>query len=142
MSNHSGGNSRVMKRLLALSLMLLTAASAPIMPDVMPGLWSVATTARDQVGTRICVTTIDYLAQYDHRSQPCERTIIRGDHDDLLVQYKCRSGDFGRAQIHALTPRSLRIDVQGISGGLPFSNTYFASRIGACPVLKRPALRR
>jgi len=48
------------------------------------------------------------------------------------INYNCADGGFGRSAVTLLTPRSLTIDTQGISGGLPFHYKLYARRMGDC----------
>ena len=50
-----------------------------------------------------------------------------------MVAYRCTGRDFGRSKLTVLTPRSLRIETQGISDGLPFNYVLQARRVGGCP---------
>jgi hypothetical protein len=50
-----------------------------------------------------------------------------------LIDYKCINGGYGQTKITVLTPRSLRIETQGISANLPFNYKIQARRIGDCP---------
>ena len=51
----------------------------------------------------------------------------------VTFDYRCAGGAFGRAEVTLLTPRSLKVHTQGISGGLPFDDTLYARRAGNCP---------
>ena len=48
------------------------------------------------------------------------------------IEYHCAGADFGRSEIDVITPRSLRIETQGISDGLPFNYVLQARRVGEC----------
>jgi hypothetical protein len=50
-----------------------------------------------------------------------------------VIHYTCSAGDYGHTKVTMLTPRSLRIETQGISANLPFNYKIQARRIGDCP---------
>ena len=62
--------------------------------------------------------------------------------DRCAVSYKCTGGGFGQATIKTLTPRSLRVEIQGISGGPPYGYVMQAHRLGDCPAPAASAPRR
>ena len=49
-----------------------------------------------------------------------------------VIEYKCASGGFGQSKMTLMTPRSLRIETQGISAGLPFNYVIQARRVANC----------
>jgi hypothetical protein len=55
----------------------------------------------------------------------------RGTH--AVIHYTCADGGFGRSDVTLITPRTLRIVTQGISGGQPFHYQLHARRVGNCP---------
>ena len=73
------------------------------------------------------------LTQWEHRGGACTRVVISEQGPEAKVQYTCAGGGFGQSVITLLTPRSLRIDTQGISGGLPFAYALHARRARDCP---------
>ena len=48
------------------------------------------------------------------------------------IHYTCQSGAFGQSNVELLTPRSLRIETQGISDNAPFHYVLQARRLGNC----------
>ncbi|HYC96179.1 MAG TPA: DUF3617 family protein [Sphingomicrobium sp.] len=98
----------------------------------MGGLWEVSRSATGHNPTRICVASPDLLAQFEHRQQRCARTIVSDAGAETLISYNCPSGGFGQSKITLITPRTLRIDTQGISDNLPFHYQLHARRIGSC----------
>lgn len=98
----------------------------------MGGLWEVSRSASGHNPTRICVASPDLLAQFEHRQQRCARTVVSDSGLETLISYKCPSGGFGQSKMTLITPRSLRIDTQGISDDLPFHYQLHARRIGSC----------
>jgi hypothetical protein len=96
------------------------------------GLWEVSRSASGHNPTRICVATPDLLAQFEHRQQRCTRKVLTDQGTETLISYNCSAGDFGQSKMTLITPRTLRIDTQGISENLPFHYQLHARRIGDC----------
>jgi hypothetical protein len=119
--------------LLPLSAAALVAATAPraLLP-AMGGLWEVSQKADGHGAQRICVPSPVLLAQYEHRNGRCTRTIVRDSGSQAEINYTCADGGFGQSKVTLLTPRTMRIDTQGISGNLPFHYQLHARRIGDC----------
>lgn len=101
------------------------------------GLWEISTKASGLGGTRHCLADAAILAQWEHRQAQCTRVVLSAEADRAEVHYTCPAGGFGNSKAQVLTPRSVRIQTQGISGGLPFGYTIHARRIGACNAVKR-----
>ena len=119
--------------LLTLSAAALSAASVPrALAPAMGGLWEVSRSASGHNPTRICVATPELLAQFEHRQQRCARTVVSDNGAETLISYNCPSGGFGQSKMKLITPRTLRIDTQGISDNLPFHYQLHARRIGDC----------
>jgi hypothetical protein len=72
------------------------------------------------------------LAQYEHLRANCERDIIRDQQSRAEIHYTCSGGAFGQTTVQLLTPRSLRIETQGISDNAPFHYVLQARRLGNC----------
>ena len=62
----------------------------------------------------------------------CTRVVIRDQRTSAEVHYTCAGGGFGQTTIGMLTPRSLRIETQGISDNAPFHYVLQARRVGNC----------
>lgn len=119
--------------LLTLSAGAIAAASVPrALAPAMGGLWEVSRSATGHNPTRICVATPDLLAQFEHRQQRCNRTVVSDSGTETLISYQCPAGGFGQSKMTLITPRTLRIDTQGISDNLPFHYQLHARRIGSC----------
>jgi len=111
----------------------LVAASVPrALAPAAGGLWDVSTSATGHNPTRLCVASPDVLAQFEHRNGRCTRSVIRDSGTSTEINYTCTDGGFGRSAMTLITPRSLTIDTQGISGGLPFHYKLYARRMGDC----------
>lgn len=96
------------------------------------GMWEVSRSANGHNPTRICVARPDLLAQFEHRQRSCMRKILTDQGTETLISYKCPAGGFGQSKITLITPRSLKIDTQGISDNLPFHYQLYARRVGDC----------
>ena len=96
-----------------------------------PGEWEIGTSASGR-GERVCLMDPAMLMQWEHRGKPCRQTILATTVDRAEVQYSCPGGGFGTSRVEVLTPRSIRIATQGISGGLPFGYMIHARRVGDC----------
>ena len=118
---------------LTISAGALAAASVPrALATATGGLWEVSRSATGHNPTRICVATPDLLAQFEHRQQRCQRTVVSDSGSETLISYNCPSGGFGQSKMTLITPRTLRIDTQGIADNLPFHYKLHARRIGSC----------
>lgn len=124
----------------ALKLAVLTLAVAALASAGRPsaftqaagGLWEVSGAPGSSQPIRQCVADTRVLAQFEHRGQPCPSTVLGDSGPTAIIQYNCSSGGFGRSKVTVITPRSLRIETQGISEGLPFNYVIQARRVGNC----------
>ena len=115
----------------ALALFGLTAALRPaVFSQATGGLWEVS---RSDGGRRnICIPDPVLLAQYEHLKSRCSRDVIRDQRGRAEISYSCAGGGFGQTKVEQITPRSLRIETQGISGDAPFHYVLQARRVGNC----------
>jgi hypothetical protein len=110
---------------------LVAAAPPSALSGVEGGLWEIDRGIGDTV--RVCAPNPATLAQYEHRNRSCNRTVIRDSGDSATFSYTCPGAGFGQSTISVLTPRSLRVETQGISGNAPFNYVFQARRLGNCP---------
>ena len=110
---------------------LLIGAGLPL-AMIGPGEWEVGKTASGR-GDRVCLPDPALLMQWEHRAKSCTRTILNASLDRAEVHYTCAGGDFGTSRVQVLTPRSIKVNSQGIADGLPFGHVLHARRIGDCP---------
>lgn len=113
----------------AAFLVGLAAAGPAVLNGVSGGLWEVS---GHGAPARLCVADPLVLAAYEHRKSSCSRTVIRSDGESAVVSYTCSGGGFGQSNISVVTPRSLNIATQGISGGEPYKYMLVARRLGDC----------
>ena len=116
----------------AATVLTLSAAQRPAaLSRVEGGLWEI-----DRLGPgvrpKLCVTDPLWFSSYEHRGKPCMRVVISDGPQGALIHYTCPAGGFGRSKVNVLTPRSLRIETQGISNDLPFNYVLQARRVGDC----------
>jgi hypothetical protein len=121
----------VLGGLIAISA---NAAPPPALTAVAGGLWEVSRSATGDHAVRQCVADPSALAQWEHRGSACTRVVLSDQPGKLVIHYTCPAGDFGRSTLAVITPRTLRIQTQGIHRGDPFFYDLHARRVGACPV--------
>ena len=108
------------------------AVSPSILAGVEPGLWEVS---RAGAATqRICIADPAELAQFEHRPAKCTREVLRESGSTAVVNYSCPDGGFGHTTMTVITPRSLRVETQGIADSAPFKYKIQARLVGNCPV--------
>ena len=114
-------------------LLLLAAARPPgAITLASPGLWEL-TGLPGGGAARQCLANTSALARLEHREQKCAETVISQTATTMLIDYRCTNGGYGQTKVTVLTPRSLRIETQGISANLPFNYKIQARRVGDCP---------
>ena len=124
----------------AFGVLVLSAAQRPAAPRpaalsvVSGGLWEISTSAAGTNASRLCLADPIALAQYEHRSASCTRIVIADKPSETVVHYTCPGGGFGRTKMTVLTPRSMRVETQGISHNAPFNYVLQVRRVGDCPV--------
>jgi hypothetical protein len=128
--------------ILAAAILLpgaaLAAAPPAALAKVAGGLWEITGARGAQSPVRECVGDIQALAQFEHRTRTCTRTVLSDKGDSTVISYSCGADDFGQSQIDVITPRSLRISTQGISDELPFNYVIQARRVGDCAKTPSP----
>jgi hypothetical protein len=117
---------------VAAGLALVAAKPPAALTLAMPGMWEFTGLQGSQAPTRECVADLAVLARFEHRTSSCKVTLIKDEASATVADYSCAGGGFGHSEIEVVTPRSLRISTQGISGGLPFNYVLQARRLGDC----------
>lgn len=123
-----------------LAAAALGAATLPPVIAGSGGLWEVSKSATGANAERKCVPNASALAQWEHRNAACSRTVLSATATEAVINYTCPKGEFGRSHVRVITPRTLRIETQGISQGFPFNYVLHARRLGDCPTSLRPRL--
>jgi hypothetical protein len=121
------------------ALALLTVAAAPAaqpkaLAAAKPGVWEISGRPGAARAQRMCVRDLATLAQLEQGRAQCTRVVIRDLPAKAEIHYTCSSGGFGQSTIEPITPRSLRVETQGIAAGAPFHYVFQARRVGECPV--------
>ena len=120
--------------LLTFGVLALVAAAQPsAFTQTQSGMWEISGVPGAKAPLKQCVANVAALAEFEHRGKSCSVKVISSSVSSTVVEYSCGAAGFGRSQVDAITPRSLRIDTQGISNQLPFSYVLQARRIGDCP---------
>jgi len=125
---------------LALAALALAAATLPPTIAGSGGLWELSRSATGTNPERRCVPQAAVLAQWEHRGARCTRVVISATATEAVIHYTCTGRGFGQSRLKVITPRTLRIETQGISGGFPFNYVLHARRVGNCPTPLRPRL--
>jgi hypothetical protein len=115
------------------ALVLMGAQQPSALAHTQGGMWEIRGSPGAKAPVRQCLANVASLAQYEHRGQPCKLKIITDGASSTLFEYSCGAAGFGRSRLDVVTPRSLRVDTQGISNQLPFSYVLQARRVGDCP---------
>ena len=129
---------RLMRPVLAGALLLFGVAAAPLRSDPPPaafaqierGQWLLK--ERTEGDRKLCLTAPGALVQIRHGAVSCEQFVVVQDQRSATVRYTCAGHGQGRTTITIVTPRSLRIETQGVIDGAPFALDYDASKLGPC----------
>ena len=114
-------------------LLLLSAARSPeAVTPATPGLWEISGFPTAGTAARQCLANTATLARLEHRGQNCTERVISHTPTSKLIHYTCANGGYGQTKLTMLTPRSLRIETQGISAGYPFNYVIQARRVANC----------
>ena len=117
---------------IAVPAAALAAAPPAALTKVAGGLWEISGIPGANSAVRQCVADVRALAQFEHRTRTCSRTVLSEKGTSTVITYSCGPADFGQSQIDVITPRSLRIATQGISDQMPFNYVIQAHRVGDC----------
>lgn len=80
----------------------------------------------------ICLNDPQVLLQLRHRGASCHRFVVDNSASNSRITYSCPGLGNGDTRIMVETPRLIRVETQGISKGLPFTEEYEGRRTGAC----------
>ena len=117
----------------AALLLLMAAARPATLAETSPGLWDLSGIPNSAAPVRQCMADTAALAAFEHRGQSCKQVVVSDTLSSTVIEYSCSNGGFGRSKLTLLTPRSLRIETQGISANYPFNYVIQARRVGECP---------
>lgn len=99
------------------------------------GEWSLR--APDGSTRSICVSDPQMLLQLRHRGNSCQRFVVEDRANGGRITYSCPGVGNGDTRITIETPRLFRLETQGISRGLPFTEEYEGRKTGACASASR-----
>ena len=119
--------------LLAGSGAALAAATPKALQDVAGGLWELEGLPGSRAPVKQCVADPLKLALVEHKGGKCTETVLGEQGSTVRVSYQCGAAGFGQGSIKHITPRSLRVEVGGISNGAPYGYVVQARRVGDCP---------
>jgi hypothetical protein len=128
--------SRIVSLILAVVLMATGFSAAAqsgglaALGRIERGEWALR--APDGSTRSICVTDPQVLLQLRHRGATCQRFVVENGAEGGRVTYSCPGIGNGDTRITVETPRLIRLETQGISRGLPFTEEYEGRRTGAC----------
>lgn len=114
-------------------MLLMAAAQPSALSQAQPGLWEIVGAPGSSAPVRQCVSEVAALARFEHRASACSARVLKDAGSLTAIDYSCGGAGFGHSEIDVITPRSLRISTQGISGGLPFNYVLQARRVDDCP---------
>ncbi len=120
---------------LASGAAMAQPAAAPTltaMRAVAPGNWSLRATGSPEAARASCFSDTAAFLRLRLRTAQCSRFVIEDTARLSTVHYTCPGIGHVRTTVHVDTPRSLRIESEGIADGMPFADAYEARRIGNC----------
>lgn len=120
---------------LASGAAMAQPAAAPTltaMRAVAPGNWSLRAAGSPEAARASCFSDTAAFLRLRLRNAQCSRFVIEDTARLSTVHYTCPGIGHVRTTVHVDTPRSLRIESEGIADGMPFADAYEARRIGNC----------
>jgi hypothetical protein len=117
---------------IGLILALGAAQHPSALATLSPGMWEIGGIPGARTPLHECFSDVMALAQFEHRHRNCTRNVVSDSGNTTVIHYSCSGGDFGDSRLTVITPRSMRIETQGISQQLPFNYVLQARRIGEC----------
>jgi len=119
---------------LGLAGMAMAVSAAPAaISGVSGGLWELEGIPGKKAAVKQCFADPLKIATVEHGSAKCTVTVLGESGSTTRISFQCAGGGFGNASIKTITPRSLRIEVQGISDGAPYGYVMQAHNSGPCP---------
>lgn len=116
--------------LCAVAAAVAAAAGPAALSQAEGGLWEIS--RQGEAPVQMCIADPSTLAQFEHRGRACTGVAVREAASSLTIHYTCTGGGFGQSEITVITPRSLRVQTQGISDSLPFNYVFQARRLQDC----------
>lgn len=124
--------------MFSATLPVAGASAAPVDPlAVLAGLesgrWEIR--ADGEPARAMCLADTAQLLQVRHGAAACSRLVIASDKQSATVHYSCPGAGWGRTTLRASTPRSVKIETQGIAENAPFAYSLEAKKTGECGAL-------
>lgn len=110
-------------------LALAQSGTLAALAQIERGEWTLR--ASDGSTRAICVTDPRVLLQLRDRSAGCTNFVVENGASSGRITFSCPTGK-SDTRITVETPRLIRLETQGISRGLPFTEEYEGRRTGAC----------
>jgi hypothetical protein len=107
-------------------------AKVAALAGIEPGRWQVRDLDAAMAPASICIGDPQVLVRFEHRASDCPAEVVEQGAGAATVQYSCAGQGFGHSKVRVQTPRLVRVDTQGLSGGRPFSYRLEAQRTGSC----------
>jgi hypothetical protein len=125
---------RIVLASAGVAAVLILGAAQPPSPlvEATGGMWEVTGVPGSNVPVRQCIADVTVLAQFEHRRRNCKRNVLSNSGSSTVISYSCGNGEFGQSKLTVITPRSLKIETQGISDNSPFNYVLQAHRMGDC----------
>jgi hypothetical protein len=119
---------------LALPATVALSSGIAALGTLEKGRWQVREMDGAVPQAAICLGDPAQLLQFAHRGGggACRSEILESAGNSATVQYRCPRRGFGHSHIRVETPRSVRVETQGLRNGRPFSYRLEAQRVGAC----------
>lgn len=107
------------------------AVQAAPLAQLAPGEWQLKEIGGTDVRS-VCAADPGALLQVQQPGQACARTVVDSAGRSLTVHYSCGGRGHGRSVLTVHTPRSIRLETQGIATGMPFNTDYDGRFVGPC----------
>ena len=124
---------------ISAALALMAAQRPQLFAQTAPGLWEMSGVPGTSAPQRQCVGDVLALARFQHLRRNCAMRLTSDAPASAVIDYSCGGAGFGHTKVDMITPRSLRIDTQGIADQEPFAYVLQARRIGDCPAIAAAA---
>lgn len=117
---------------IGLTALAAVAAAPSVLGQAHSGVWELSGIEGQKSPVRLCFTDLSDMARIEHRGRTCKQNVLKQTTGSITYNYNCAASDFGRSKMDSVTTNNIRIDTQGISGGLPFAYVVQARRVGDC----------
>lgn len=99
--------------------------------QIAPGEWQLKEIGGTDVRS-VCAADPAVLLQVQQPGAACARTVLDNEGRSLTVHYSCGGRGHGRSVLTVRSPRSIRLETQGIATGTPFNMDYDGRFVGPC----------